>query len=392
MLLKTVYEALENQYSEVVSWRRYLHQNPELSFQESHTPKFIAEKLRSFGIDVKEKVGGNGVLGTLKGNHDGPTIALRADFDALPIKDEKEVPYKSTVDGVMHACGHDGHTSALLGLARVLSGIRDQLHGTIVFIFQHAEEKPPGGAKFMVEDGCLDGVDYVFGAHLDSELHLGKMSVGEGYLMAAVDSFRITIKGKGGHGARPEDTIDSIVIGSELIGKLQQIVSRRISPMKPAVVSVGVFQAGQAFNVIANEARIEGTVRSYEQDVRERIEAEIRAILEGVSQSSHCGYELDYLNGYPALFNPKAEAELVRSLIRGNFGDAALVEAKASMGAEDFAYYLKERPGAFFRVGSRNDNPSTQFPHHHPRFDIDERALLQTQKLFLHIIAHYLIK
>ncbi|WP_042162941.1 M20 metallopeptidase family protein [Paenibacillus gorillae] len=391
-LLEKLHPALEEGYQDVVQWRRYLHQHPELSFQEQHTPLFIAEKLRSYGIEVREAVGGNGVVGTLRGGLPGLTIGLRADFDALPIQDEKDIEYRSTVDGVMHACGHDGHTAALLGTARVLSGIREQLHGNVIFLFQHAEEKPPGGAKFMIEDGCLDGVDYVYGAHLATDMPVGKAGLCEGYMMAAVDAFEIRIIGKGGHGARPEQTVDSIVVGSELVGKLQQIVSRRISPMKQAVVSVGVFQAGTAFNVIASEARIEGTVRSFDPAVRKQIEAEIRLMVQGLCEASHCQYELHYLNGYPALFNPKEETALMRRLIEETNGDDAFIEAEAAMGAEDFSYYLLERPGAYFRVGARNDSEHTQYPHHHPKFDFDEQALLETQKLFLAIIGHYLIK
>lgn len=388
---KELHEQLENGYLQLVEWRRHLHRHPELSYQETNTAFFIGEQLRSFGIDVKTGVGGNGVLGFLRGGREGKTIALRADFDALPIADEKQVPYKSTVDGVMHACGHDGHTSALLGVARVLSQVRDRLKGNVVFLFQHAEEKPPGGAKFMIEAGCLDNVDAVFGAHLATDIPLGKIGLREGAIMAAVDAFSVTIHGKGGHGAKPHETIDAVVVGSQIVNHLQQIVSRRVNPLQSAVVTIGVFQAGTAFNIIAEKARIEGTVRTFDKVVRRQIEEEIRAIVHGVCAASRAGYDIEYLNGYPALINPKKETELLRNIIAESFGSDALFEVEPAMIAEDFAYYLERKPGAFFQVGARGENENTHYPHHHPRFDFDERALLVSGKIFLDIVSHYLL-
>lgn len=383
------FQELVNGESELIETRRYLHRHPELSFEETNTSAFVAERLRSYGIEVRTHVGGNGVLGYLQGGRPGPTIAFRADFDALPIQDEKEAPYKSTVPGVMHACGHDGHTSTLLGVAGVLSKFREELAGKIVFIFQHAEEKPPGGAKFMIEDGCLDGVDEVYGIHLSSEIPYGRIGLKAGPAMAAADAFALTIKGKGGHGARPHDTVDSVVIGSQIVSGLQQIVSRRVNPLQPAVVSVGVFQAGTAFNVIADKARLEGTVRTFDKQVRRQIEEEIRLFVRGICESSRAEYELEYVNGYPPLVNPQAGADRVRETVNRVFGPDAFVELPPVMGAEDFAYYLEHRPGAFIHVGARNDEERTHYPHHHPRFDIDERALLTAGRLFLALAADH---
>lgn len=380
-------QALEDNEQEIIADRRYLHQHPELSFEEHRTAAFIAERLRSYGIEVRTKVGGNGVLGYLQGGKPGPTLAFRADFDALPIQDEKEVPYKSTVPGVMHACGHDAHTATLLGVAGVLSRHREELEGKIVFLFQHAEEKPPGGAKAMIEDGCLDGVDAVYGIHVSSEIPYGRVGLREGPAMAAVDAFKIAILGKGGHGARPHDTVDTIVIGGQLIGSLQQIVSRRVNPLQPAVVTVGVFQAGTAFNIIAGHAKIEGTVRTFDPQVRRQIEEEIRLLVGGVCESAHAAYEIDYLNGYPPLVNPSLEAGHARKLVGELFGPEAWIDLPQVMGAEDFAYYLASKPGAYLHVGARNEEESTQYPHHHPRFDIDERALLNAGKVFLSLAA-----
>ncbi|KAF6574899.1 M20 family metallopeptidase [Paenibacillus sp. FSL M8-0228] len=389
MLEKWVQE-LKDGEQELIAWRRHLHQHPELSFEETNTSAFIADQLRSFGIEVRTNVGGNGVLGFLEGGQPGRTIAFRADFDALPIQDEKEVPYKSTVPGVMHACGHDGHTAALLGVARVLSHNREALKGKLVFIFQHAEEKPPGGAKFMIEDGCLEGVEAVYGIHLASEIPFGKIGLKSGPAMAAVDAFTIQINGKGGHGARPHQTVDSIVIGSQIVNGLQQVVSRRVDPIESAVLTIGVFQAGTAFNVIADKAKIEGTVRTFNKEVRKEVENEIRSIVKGLTEAYHAGYEMDYLNGYPSLVNAEAETERVRELIGRLYGADAFLDLKPVMGAEDFAYYLEQRPGAFIHVGARNEDERTHFAHHHPHFDFDERALLVSGHIFLALALEYL--
>jgi len=389
-ILNKINEKLAGHYDEVVSWRRYMHQYPELSFKETKTAQYIKEKLLSFGLEVKTNRGGHGLIGILQGDQPGKTIALRADFDALPIHDEKEVPYKSQNPGVMHACGHDGHTAALLGTAQVLSPFRQQLKGKVIFIFQPAEETPPGGAKFMVEDGVLDGVDYVFGAHLDSQTPLGKITVGDGYQMAAVDKFAIHVQGKGGHGARPHQSIDSIVVGSEIVSSLQKIVSRGINPLQSAVVTIGIFQSGSAFNVIADKATLEGTVRTYDDDVRKLIEKQIRNIVNGITSAYGATYSIDYLNGYPALYNHPEETKIVRTLFAEQFSEENVLEMQPSMGAEDFSYFLLEKPGTYFRVGSQNENPETAYPHHHPKFDIDERALLNTEKAFVKIVAHYL--
>lgn len=389
-LLTGLKEKLIGNFSEVVSWRRYMHQHPELSFQETKTAQYIKEKLLSFGLEVKTNIGGNGLIGILTGAHPGKTIALRADFDGLPIHDEKEVPYKSQTPGVMHACGHDGHTAALLGTAQVLSQYKQQLKGNVLFIFQPAEETPPGGAKFMVEEGVLDGVDYVFGAHLDSQTPLGKITVGEGYQMAAVDKFAIHIQGKGGHGARPQDSIDSIVIGSEIVSSLQKIVSRGINPLQSAVVTIGVFQAGSAFNIIADKATLEGTVRTFDSGVRKLVEKQIRRIVEGITTAHDASYSIDYLNGYPAMYNHIKETRLVRTLLVEEFSEENVIEMAPTMGAEDFSYFLLEKPGTYFRVGAQS-NFETSYPHHHPKFDIDEKALLNAEKAFVKIVAHYLL-
>lgn len=395
-LLDRLYEELKSAEAEIVGWRRHLHRHPEVSFTERRTPAFVAEKLREFGIETRTGIGwrpeldqagadgdGGGVLGYIRGGRPGPTLALRADFDALPIQDEKDAPYRSTADGAMHACGHDGHTAALLGAARVLQAHRHELAGNIVLLFQHAEEKPPGGARFMIEDGCLNGVDEVYGIHLSSEIPLGRAGLHVGPAMAAVDAFKIKVVGKGGHGARPHDTVDALVIGSQLVGSLQQIVSRRVNPLSPAVVSVGVFRAGTAFNVIAGVAELEGTVRTFDPALRARIESELRALAGGICAASGASCEIAYTNGYPPLVNDAGKAAAARRAIEAALGEEAFAALEPVMGAEDFAYYLERRPGAFIHVGARSEEARTHFPHHHPRFDFDERALLHAGKLWL---------
>ncbi|MFJ8065931.1 M20 family metallopeptidase [Psychrobacillus sp. NPDC096426] len=388
--LQSIFTEIDNSFDEIVSWRRYLHQHPELSFEETETAKYIADKLEDFGLVVKKNIGGHGLIGILTGAQAGKTIALRADFDALPIEDEKNVPYKSLNPGVMHACGHDGHTTALLATAQTLSKYREKIKGKIIFIFQPAEEQPPGGAKFMIEENVLDGVDYVFAAHLDSKVPIGKASVGAGYKMAAVDKFEVKIQGIGGHGARPQDSVDSIVIGSEIVNSLQKIVSRRIDPLESAVVTIGVFHAGSAFNIIADTAKLEGTVRTFSESVRKQVKEEIYSIVEGITKGFHAHFEIDYLHGYPALYNHLEESALVQNLLSDVFSEENVIDMDASMGAEDFSYFLLEKPGTYFKVGSQNEDQNTQYPHHHPKFDFDERALLNIEKSFVKIVAHYL--
>ncbi|WDF04273.1 M20 metallopeptidase family protein [Shouchella hunanensis] len=386
-------QKVEHIHEQMVMWRRHLHEHPELSFEEVETPLYIEKQLRKLGItDITTGVGGRGIVARIKGVKPGKTIAFRADFDALPIDEENDVSYASKVPGKMHACGHDGHTAALLGFAAIMKDQVEQLAGTIVLIFQHAEELPPGGAKEMIADGCLDDVDVIFGAHVSSHLPLGKVSCTPGAVMAAVDKFRIHIQGKGGHGAQPHTTLDSIVVGSQLVNELQTIVSRRVDPMAPAVVTVGVFQAGTAFNVIADTATIEGTVRTFDAGVRQKVEDELRAIVKGKEQSTHVTTDVDYLNGYPTLVNSEKESDIVRQLVTDVLGEKSAMMAPPILGGEDFAYYLTKKPGAFFHVGARTEEAYTQFPHHHPRFDFDEHALNHIASLFLALTNHYLIE
>ncbi|HEY8342405.1 MAG TPA: amidohydrolase [Calditerricola sp.] len=379
-MLQTVFRHLDRLYPDMVAWRRHFHMHPELSFQEVETPKRIAELQRSFGLAVREGVGGRGVVAVLEGAAPGLTVALRADFDALPIQDEKEVPYRSQVPGVMHACGHDAHTAILLGVARALSAVRNQLPGRVVFLHQFAEEVAPGGAKAMIEDGCLEGVDVIFGTHVWSGLPLGTIGYREGPMMAAADAFRIVVQGRGGHGASPHETVDAIAVGAQLVSMLQQVVARRVDPVQPAVVTVGSFHAGSAFNVIAEKAELEGTARSFHEGVRNLLEREIERVVQGVCAAAGARYSYTYTRGYPALVNHARETRLLVDTLSQVYDANLLVRMDPIMGGEDFAYYLQKVPGTFFFTGAGNPQVGASYPHHHPRFDIDERAMAVAAK------------
>ncbi|WP_269321857.1 M20 family metallopeptidase [Oceanobacillus salinisoli] len=372
-MLDEIFKSIEKLYPEMVEIRRHLHQYPELSFQETETAKYIADYYKELGIPYRTNVGGNGVIATLKGGKPGKTVVLRADFDALPIQDEKDVEYKSKVPGVMHACGHDGHTATLLTLAKALKQFQNELPGTIEFVHQHAEEYTPGGAKPLIESGAIDHVDVVFGTHLWATTPLGKLQTTKDIMMAGADRFEITIQGKGGHGAYPHETKDAIVIGGQLISELQQIVSRRIDPLATAVVSVGMFHAGDTFNVIADSAKIKGTVRHFDVNVQERIMSEMEKIIKGACIGYDATYDFHYHKGYPPVVNHEKEATLVLEVAENIREIHTSEEMNPSMAGEDFAYYLIEKPGAFFFTGAQvHDNP---YPHHHPKFDFNEKAM-----------------
>lgn len=389
----SVKEKLQANYENMVEIRRHLHMYPELSFKEVNTPKLIAEKLRSFGIEVKENVGGNGVVGRLEGAYDGPTIAFRADFDALPIQDEKEVPYKSKVDGVSHACGHDIHTAALLGLAKSLADNRDTLHGNIVFIHQFAEEVVPGGAKAMVEAGCLEGVDYVYGSHVSSWSELGTVLFCEGYAMAAADFFELTIQGKGGHGASPHETIDPIVAAAQFVFGVQPIVSRNTDPIESAVITIGKIESGTVGNVIPDKAHLTGTVRTFNPAIRDMVEQKLNNLCKAIEIQYGAKLEFNYTRGYDAVYNHPAETAMLREAVSINLPDLQVLNAPPRMGAEDFTYYLQEKPGTFFFTGGGNKDIEAVYPHHHPKFDVDEQSMLNIADVFVEALKlHGVVK
>lgn len=379
-MLENVFARLQDIYPDLVEFRRELHMYPELSHQEVKTPEKIASYLTDLGIEVRTGVGGRGVVGTLKGGKPGRTIALRADFDALPIQEENEVDYKSRIPGVMHACGHDVHTATLLGVAKVLSEIKDEIPGTVVFIHQFGEEATPGGAKLMTEDGCLDDVDVIYGAHVMATEEFGTVKVKEGYNSSAQDDFFIKIHGKGGHGSEPSDTIDPLVTGSQLVVNLQQIVSRRVSPQSAAAVTVGSFVSGDATNVIPETASIKGTVRTFDEGARNIIEESMERIVKATCEAAGADVEYEYVQDCPSIWNDPAETKHVQEKAATLFGEENLNRLDPMTGSEDFSFYQKEIPGVYFTVGGGNPELDATFPHHHPRFNVDERAMLKDRK------------
>ncbi|SIS47508.1 M20 family metallopeptidase [Salimicrobium flavidum] len=387
-MAQSIFETVDDLYEKMVKTRRYLHQYPELSFQETETAKYIADTYESLGIPYEKNIGGNGVIATIEGGKPGRTVALRADFDALPIQEQNEhLPFHSKNEGVMHACGHDGHTAELLGLAEAVWQHKEDLPGTLVLLHQHAEEFTPGGAKPIIDSGALNHVEAVFGTHLWTNTDYGTIEVSKGAFMAGADAFEITIKGKGGHGAQPHQTKDAIVIASDVVASLQQIVSRRIDPLRTAVVTVGTIEAGTAFNVIADSAKLTGTVRTFETDVQNTIREEMERIVKGIAEAAGAEYEFTYNKGYPPVINHEKEASLI--LEEAGEADPSLItkEVEPSMAGEDFAYYLEEKPGAFYFTGAKI--PDHAYPHHHPKFDFDERAMLHGAKTLLQAYFSY---
>ncbi|TDF87926.1 amidohydrolase [Paenibacillus piri] len=381
--MEALLQAVDSLYPEMVGWRRYLHQHPELSYYETETAAFVAGLLKQWGLEVRTQVGGNGIVARVTGNGQGPTVMLRADMDALPIQDQKSCSYASRVDGVMHACGHDAHTATLLGVAKILTEHREALNGDVVVLFQHAEEQSPGGAHSMIAEGALDDVDYVYGIHLWTPFPAGTAYCKEGPFMAAADEFEIVVKGKGGHGGLPHETTDSIVIGSQLVGNLQTIVSRNVDPTQPCVVSVGSFHSGTGFNVIAEQATLIGTVRTFDDELRSGVRRRMESIVGQTCAMNGADYSFDYKLGYPPVVNDAGETD---RFFRAGARVMQVKRAPLIMAGEDFAYYLHHRKGCFMFVGAGNREQGVVHPHHHPLFDIDETAMRDAARLFISMI------
>ncbi|MGG1637924.1 amidohydrolase [Paenibacillus sp. NRS-1760] len=373
----------------MINWRRHLHQYPELSFHERVTSSWIATQLSELGIEVQTGVGGHGLIATIKGDHPGPVIALRADIDALPIQDEKKCEYASKVPNVMHACGHDAHTSTLLAIASYYSANRSAICGERRLLFQPAEEVTPGGAMPMIKDGALDGVDVIYGVHLWTPLAYGLVSSKPGAFMAAADEFVIDIVGRGGHGGLPHQAIDAIMIGSTLVQSVQSIVSRNVNPLHPAVVTIGSFQAGTTNNVIAERCRLKGTVRSFDEQTRMMIHDRLKSLVTHICQMHGAEFDYQMRIGYPPVVNDEEEAERFFKVGEKLFGESAVVRSEAITVAEDFSYYLEKVPGCFMFVGAGNESCGATYAHHHPKFDIDERAMQQAARLLIGMAEEY---
>lgn len=381
---------IESRFEDMTAVRRHIHRYPELSFQEEKTKTYIYDQIKNLPLEIKRDVGGNGLSARLQVSDDYKTVALRADFDALAIQEENDVEYKSEFDGVMHACGHDAHTAMLITTAKILCEHRDTLPVNVVFIFQHAEEQLPGGAKSMVEAGVLEDVNYVYGIHVSSKYPVGTLGYTYGYKHASADQFTFNVIGRGGHGAEPHQAIDPVVASASLVQQLQTIVSRTVDPLKSAVVTASMFNAGSAFNIIPAKAEVTGTVRTFEKSVQEQVMSRMEGIRKGIEDSFNLKCELDYVKGYPAVLNTDAQVDL---LLEATSGGTDFItdfeEAETSMGGEDFAYYLEEIPGAFFNIGTKNETLGTDYPHHHPKFNIDEEGLKAGVESYLRLITGF---
>lgn len=379
---------------QLVAFRRQIHQHPELGFKERITAAEIAAKLTEWKIPHQIGIAQTGIVAMIQGRKTSfrlKTLAIRADMDALPIQEANDVPYKSQHDGVMHACGHDGHVAIALMTAYYLSRHQNDFAGMVKIIFQPAEEGP-GGAKPMIEAGVLKNpdVDAIIGLHLWNNLPLGTIGVRSGALMAAVELFSLTIQGKGGHGAMPHQTVDSIVLGSQIVTALQTIVSRSVNPIDSAVVTVGEFHAGTAKNVIADTATLSGTVRYFNPDLADFFQHRIEAIVSGICASHGATYKLDYLKLYPPTINDPKITDLVRAvatdIVETPLG---IVPECQTMGGEDMSFFLQQVPGCYFFLGSANPDRSLAYPHHHPRFDFDETALSTGVEMFVRCVEKY---
>lgn len=366
----------------MIQHRRHLHAHPELSFQEKETAAYIKGCLSEYGIPFTQLEGYHSVIGRLQGARPGKTIALRADMDALPMEEQNDVPYRSTVPNVMHACGHDAHTAVLLGLAKLFAENRHKLAGQVVFIFQHGEEKLPGGAVTLVEQGVLDDVDAILGAHVFTPIPLGTVCYNEDALTASADIFQITLAGKGGHAALPHLCSDVLLAGTTLTQQLQSIISRDIDPMASAVLTVSQLHAGVDFNVIPDRCTLGGTVRTLDEEARAVIERRMGEITAALCQAQGLQYELKYEKGYPVMNCDARQVLKAADAIRELTG-CTVTKMKPSMGGEDFAYYSHKVPSAFFFVGCRNEEKGIVNAHHSPNFDIDEQVIPLMAKVLL---------
>ncbi|WP_091273701.1 amidohydrolase [Alteribacillus persepolensis] len=383
-------QEVKEMQQQVVDWRRHFHRYPELSFQEEETSQYIYDTLQSFGNLEVSRPTPTSVMARLIGKEDGKTLAIRADIDALPIAEESTFDYASEREGVMHACGHDGHAAMLLGTAKILSRYQEEINGEVRFLFEHAEEAFPGGGKEMVEAGAMEGVDYVIGAHVASTIDVGQTAVTYGPMTAAADGFWVTIQGKGGHGALPHDTVDSIAVGAQVVSNLQQIVSRNIDPIDSAVLTIGEFHAGEAGNIVADSVKFSGIVRTFDPKYRKQIEQLMHRVIKGVTEAHGAAYTMEYKNGYASIQNDEYVTKVVEDTITELYGEDTIIHEKPQMIAEDFSAFSNEAPGTYFKVGARNEEKGIVYPHHHPKFTFDEQALEHGMKIFVNAVHKFL--
>lgn len=379
LLLDTLKSEIAARTPDMIALRRDLHEHPELAFEEVRTSGIIEQRLRVLDLDVQTGVAKTGVVALLRGEGStspARTIALRADIDALPIHELNEIDYRSQIPGKMHACGHDGHTSILLTVADLLSRRRAEIKGNIKFIFQPAEENI-GGARPMIEEGIMQGVDGVIGLHLISNHPIGRVGARAGSVFASADSFTVTVNGKGGHAAMPNFAVDPIVIAAQIITTLQTLISRETSPFSPAVITFGTFHAGTASNIIPENTVLEGTMRAYSPMHRAYLQRRIIEVTNGVAMAMGGSCDIEFGEGCPPCVNNLAMAELVQRAAAASVGADAVDtgEEILTAGSDDMAYFLQAAPGCYFIVGAHNKDKGALYPHHHPRFNIDETSL-----------------
>ncbi len=373
---------------DIIKWRRHIHENPELSFEEEETSKYVEDVLKSLPNMEVIRPAKTSVIGILKGTQPGKAVAFRADMDALPMQEETGVPYSSDEEGVMHSCGHDAHTAMLLGTASTLSKMRDQIKGTVYFIFQHAEEQPPGGAIDIVESGALKGVDAFFGMHVLPNFPVGHIGIlPNGAASTAQDMFDLTVIGKGSHGSMPHLGIDPIVVGAAIVSALQTIVSRNVEPGEMTVVTIGKFQSGDAFNVIADRAELAASIRTTSEDTRKEVEGRVKEIIDNITKAYGATYELEYIPTYPAIQNDADLNALARKSAVAVLGKAQVFDAPMMTASEDFSYYRKIAPVCFMTLGIGEGAAN-----HNPKFTVDESALQNGVKAQVQIILDYLKK
>lgn len=388
----TIEAMLADVKEDVLRWRRHIHAHPELSFQEHKTADYIADALASFGGLTLTRLTPNSVIADLEGAYDGPCFALRADIDALPIQEENDEAFCSTVPGVMHACGHDAHAAMLLGAAKVLTQCQSMLHGSVRFIFQHAEEVPPGGAQELVDLGVLDGVEKIFGLHVMPNFPTGEVGLKEGVFCASTDNFDITIVGKGGHGSMPHLCIDPVVIGAEVVTALQNVVSRRTDPLQVPVLTIATFQSGESYNVIPERIKLAGTLRTHHDSVRQQVPQQMEQIIAGITAAHGAQFTLTWTRGYASGNNHPEACAIARKVISATLGDQALREiAHPLFGGEDFSSYQQKVPGCFLFIGSGNEHIGATYGVHNPRFRLDEAALQTGVRLHVGFIQHLLL-
>lgn len=383
--LKNIAQSLEE---ELIGKRRDFHRHPELACQEHRTSAVIRQYLENLALPVRA-CAGTGLVSVIQGMPGGRTVALRADMDALPLGEEGNKEYVSENPGACHACGHDGHMAILMGVASLLSRKTSKFRGKVVLLFQPAEEKLPGGARQMIAEGALQGVDAIFGLHLWQGFPTGSVACLRGAMMAATDEITVTVIGRGGHGSLPHVTVDPILAASQLVVNFQSIVSRNIDPLKAAVVTIGKIEGGSAHNIIPSRVCCYGTVRTFDRMIQSLIEKRIEEIVEGTARTFGAQGVLKYERGYPAVVNDEAMSDLVLQVAERTLGGKCVIDADPVMGGEDFAYYLQQIPGAFLFFGMGD---GTGFPHHHPAFDIDEKSLPQATFLMSALALEYLKK